>query len=554
MIPPWYYEYKNELDLNKITENIDLKRAFKLSDTLGMLNVTSSPTLITSPSAALIGPQSPLTPTSSTKSPTKHSFQQQYQHKHFRPPSVGSKLFNKDDESPSNNRFDFIDTKSESTSIELQQQQQQQNTKLIPFSSNTTASLHHSTLSSLIQQQQQQKFNVPPPLSLNQLKEHQMSKLSSPLSFYEPPTPPTTSNLTSLLNSTKKPLFTSPSPPSTSSNISQFITFNASNQQQQSYILHKHQAIQQYQHPSLENVASNIIYSNSILSPTPTGTSNQIGASNKQPKKQQQDNKLTSQQNVSSSSSMYKSIHFKTEINSTTSSGGTMPSNTSSSSILSSNFSIINPNQRYKKGDIVSTQNGIRKKFNGKQWRRLCSKEGCQKESQRKGFCSRHLTQRSDKKYRSTTTTTTTTNTSATTSAAGTSTSSGYNRRAEYQPGMLSGTSFITNPDTAYMQTNLLNVVDRLSQPAQNKIKKKDSESCNKRTIEEINAASALFRLATTDNSGEATTNEISDENEAKCSKNIKNNDQTTFDSSQQRCKLTTYLSLMVLINILLIL
>ncbi|CAB3400166.1 unnamed protein product [Caenorhabditis bovis] len=47
--------------------------------------------------------------------------------------------------------------------------------------------------------------------------------------------------------------------------------------------------------------------------------------------------------------------------------------------------------QRYKKGEIVTTQCGIRKKFNGKQWRRLCSKEGCNKESQRRGYCSRHL-------------------------------------------------------------------------------------------------------------------------------------------------------------------
>ena len=46
---------------------------------------------------------------------------------------------------------------------------------------------------------------------------------------------------------------------------------------------------------------------------------------------------------------------------------------------------------KYKKGDVVATPTGIRKKFNGKQWRRLCSKEGCQKESQRRGFCSRHL-------------------------------------------------------------------------------------------------------------------------------------------------------------------
>lgn len=61
----------------------------------------------------------------------------------------------------------------------------------------------------------------------------------------------------------------------------------------------------------------------------------------------------------------------------------------------SGTFSVINPNQKYKKGEIVTASNGIRKKFNGKQWRRLCSKEGCQKESQRKGYCSRHLTQKS---------------------------------------------------------------------------------------------------------------------------------------------------------------
>ncbi|KAH9283455.1 Protein capicua -like protein [Echinococcus granulosus] len=47
--------------------------------------------------------------------------------------------------------------------------------------------------------------------------------------------------------------------------------------------------------------------------------------------------------------------------------------------------------QKFSKGDVVKTPNGVRKKFNGKQWRRLCSKEGCTKESQRRGFCSRHL-------------------------------------------------------------------------------------------------------------------------------------------------------------------
>jgi len=36
---------------------------------------------------------------------------------------------------------------------------------------------------------------------------------------------------------------------------------------------------------------------------------------------------------------------------------------------------------------------GIRKKFNGKQWRRLCGVDQCQKESQRHGYCSKHLSQ-----------------------------------------------------------------------------------------------------------------------------------------------------------------
>jgi len=49
------------------------------------------------------------------------------------------------------------------------------------------------------------------------------------------------------------------------------------------------------------------------------------------------------------------------------------------------------PSSRYKKGEIVYAPNGIRKKFNGKQWRRLCSTEDCLRESQRKGYCSRHL-------------------------------------------------------------------------------------------------------------------------------------------------------------------
>ena len=49
-----------------------------------------------------------------------------------------------------------------------------------------------------------------------------------------------------------------------------------------------------------------------------------------------------------------------------------------------------------KKGDIVTKPDGIRKKFNGKQWRRLCSRDSCRKESQGQGFCSRHQMQRSE--------------------------------------------------------------------------------------------------------------------------------------------------------------
>ncbi|KAF7257049.1 hypothetical protein EG68_04607 [Paragonimus skrjabini miyazakii] len=61
------------------------------------------------------------------------------------------------------------------------------------------------------------------------------------------------------------------------------------------------------------------------------------------------------------------------------------------SSAMSSSLNVLAAHQRFKKGDVVKTQNGVRKKFNGKQWRRLCSRDGCSKESQRRGFCSRHL-------------------------------------------------------------------------------------------------------------------------------------------------------------------
>ena len=49
-------------------------------------------------------------------------------------------------------------------------------------------------------------------------------------------------------------------------------------------------------------------------------------------------------------------------------------------------------NKNLDKGQIIMMPSGVRKKFNGKQWRRLCSYGECMKESQRKGYCSRHLT------------------------------------------------------------------------------------------------------------------------------------------------------------------
>jgi hypothetical protein len=64
------------------------------------------------------------------------------------------------------------------------------------------------------------------------------------------------------------------------------------------------------------------------------------------------------------------------------SSASTPRSNTSKTSASALSF---------YKGQVVTTSNGVRKKFNGKQWRRLCSRADCSKESQRRGFCSRHL-------------------------------------------------------------------------------------------------------------------------------------------------------------------
>ncbi|XP_042362942.1 protein capicua homolog [Plectropomus leopardus] len=79
---------------------------------------------------------------------------------------------------------------------------------------------------------------------------------------------------------------------------------------------------------------------------------------------------------------------------SSASGGGGSGSGSTSSSSSRSRTPLTAAQQKYKKGDVVCTPTGIRKKFNGKQWRRLCSREGCSKESQRRGYCSRHLSMR----------------------------------------------------------------------------------------------------------------------------------------------------------------
>ncbi|XP_072531630.1 protein capicua homolog isoform X2 [Salminus brasiliensis] len=82
------------------------------------------------------------------------------------------------------------------------------------------------------------------------------------------------------------------------------------------------------------------------------------------------------------------------EKTSTSSSHGASGGGSGSSSSSRSRTPLTAAQQKYKKGDVVCTPTGIRKKFNGKQWRRLCSREGCSKESQRRGYCSRHLSMR----------------------------------------------------------------------------------------------------------------------------------------------------------------
>ena len=52
---------------------------------------------------------------------------------------------------------------------------------------------------------------------------------------------------------------------------------------------------------------------------------------------------------------------------------------------------LLTSSREAQKGEIRTQEDGVKRKFNGKQWRRLCSVKNCFKESQRNGYCSQHL-------------------------------------------------------------------------------------------------------------------------------------------------------------------
>ena len=56
-----------------------------------------------------------------------------------------------------------------------------------------------------------------------------------------------------------------------------------------------------------------------------------------------------------------------------------------------SHSKLLPSSKEAQKGEIRTQEDGVKRKFNGKQWRRLCSVKECLKESQKNGYCSRHL-------------------------------------------------------------------------------------------------------------------------------------------------------------------
>jgi len=67
-----------------------------------------------------------------------------------------------------------------------------------------------------------------------------------------------------------------------------------------------------------------------------------------------------------------------------------VPFNDSVTNLVAQNKLFTNSKEA-QKGEIRTQEDGVKRKFNGKQWRRLCSVRDCYKESQRNGYCSRHL-------------------------------------------------------------------------------------------------------------------------------------------------------------------
>jgi hypothetical protein len=170
-----------------------------------------------------------------------------------------------------------------------------------------------------------------------------------------------------------------------------------------------------------------------------------------------------------------------------------LSSSSNPSSLLSPCFPVASTSLRYKKGDVVAAQNGIRKKFNGKQWRRLCSKDGCQKESQRKGFCSRHLTQRSGKSYRTTISSASNAGgTSSSTTALMNLLSSGYQQPQQQQ--QASQQADKKTPSTVPLTK--VNDAAKSLEKKKNTSSKDSSNSGFARSMEELNAAKVLTGLA----------------------------------------------------------
>ena len=70
---------------------------------------------------------------------------------------------------------------------------------------------------------------------------------------------------------------------------------------------------------------------------------------------------------------------------------GGAPGSSCDSLSLPSHGKLVASNREAQKGEIRTQEDGVKRKFNGKQWRRLCSVKECFKESQRNGYCSHYL-------------------------------------------------------------------------------------------------------------------------------------------------------------------